>query len=209
MSHIWHKTAAFGEIQEGRRFLDALNYGFKEWIGNSEKAYVLIWMDWETFGHHDKKADPPQDRIKNFLKPFLKIISTSDKFELATPEKLIEIFPKTLDVFVPEGSWSTSADNYLQNIPWPLWRHPEQKFHRVWWELANYALAVFGQTSIPAIENLIDQALYSCQPWQWSIGNKDIAKKGLEIFFKLFEHETTSAGTRADGIRLIKEIQQL
>jgi len=207
MSHLWHKAIAFGEIEEGRRFLDALKIGFKNWV-NDNPAYLILWMDWETFGHHDRKTNPPQNRIKNFLKPFFKEIAESDCFELTLPDKLIELFPE-INIFVPDGSWSTSSEDYLKNIPWPLWLHPYYTFHQRWWELANFTLSIFGESNNPEIEDLIDKALYSCQVWQWSHGNKDIAKRGLEIFKKIFEHPTTSAGIRAQGLRLIREIQQL
>ncbi len=208
MSHKWHKIAAFGEIQEGRRFLDALSYGFNDWIGDND-GYIIIWMDWETFGHHDKKAKPQQNRIKNFLKPFLKEIALHDKFELATPDKLIKIFPKTIDAFVPDSSWSTSANDYIKGIIWPLWLHPNNIFHCHFWTLANYALSIAGETNNQELEELIDKALYSCQPWQWSHGNREVAKKGLEIFRQIFEHRTISSGARERGMRLVKEIEQL
>lgn len=207
MSHLWHRTIAFGEIENGRRFLDALKYGFRRWTGNNS-SYIILWMDWETFGHHDKKSKPPQDRIGHFLTPFFDEIASSDDFELTTPDKLISLFP-TIDAFVPDGSWSTSPDDYLQNIAWPLWLNPRQLFHKLWWNLANYTLSVFGETDNPEIEELVDKALYSCQTWQWTNANKDTAKKGLEIFKKTFEYPNVSSGIRTYGIKLIREIQQL
>ncbi|MBI5045768.1 MAG: hypothetical protein HZC14_02065 [Candidatus Niyogibacteria bacterium] len=207
MSHNWHKIAAYGDIQDGRNFLDALHYGYRMWTGSSQPAYIVLWMDWETFGHHDQKPQPPQDRIRNFLIPFLQTAVYDERFQLTTPEELISSFPAIENVFIPDGSWSTSSDDYSNGIAWPLWLNPRYKFHTIWWNLANYTLNILGATDNKELENLIDQALYSCQPWQWVNGNGEIAKEGLQIFQKIFEHYSVSVGIKERGMELIHKIR--
>ncbi len=207
MSHLWQQKIAFGEIQDGRDFLRELEKSFGKWTA-VEESYIVLWMDWETFGHHDRKPNPPQDRLNNFLKKFFEKISRSGTFQMTTPDELITRFPKK-DIFVPDGSWSTSDDDCRQGIPYPLWLHPGNEFHLVMKQLNNLALSVFSKTKNKKTKELLDKCLYSCQMWQWSYGNREIAKLGLEIFREIFSREDVPEEDREKGWRLINKIESL
>lgn len=207
MSHLWQPKIAFGEIQDGGVFLRELENSFGSWA-DDEEAYIIFWMDWETFGHHDRKPNPPQDRLNNFLKKFFEEISRSETFQMATPEELMSRFPKK-DIFVPDGSWSTSDEDCHRGIPYPLWLHPENEFHQIMRELSNLILSVFSKTENKKTKGLLDKSLYSCQMWQWSYGNREIAKMGLEIFKEIFSQRDISEEIKKEGRRLINKIENL
>lgn len=207
MSHLWQPKIAFGEIPNGGDFLRALENDFGGWAGSGD-SYIVFWMDWETFGHHDRKPNPPQDRLNDFLKVFFEEIERSEVFRLTTPEKLMTRFPPK-DIFVPDGSWSTSGDDCRRGIPYPLWLHPENEFHQLMKHLSGLVLSLFHETENGETKKLLDRCLYSCQMWQWSYGNREIAKKGLEIFKEIFSRKDVPDGIKREGWELVRRIENL
>jgi len=166
MSRFWQKQVTFNK-QDGKNFVDRIvdSHSFKD-----IDAYVLIWIDWETFGHHVPGS------IERFLIPFIKEIENRKDILLTTPIEVIQKI-KSFDAkgTIEDGSWSGDLD---------LWWKKGDPFHETWWKLAYETLKNFPNH--PETE----KALYSCQCWMWSNGKGDIAKDGLEIFRRIWKkHE--------------------
>ena len=95
-------------------------------------TYILTALDGETFGHH----------IKNFERTFL-----SKAFELINDQKDIKIefisdlskfFPINNEKIIPkDSSWSTSYDDIKAEIPYPLWSHPDNRVHALYWKIVR------------------------------------------------------------------------
>ena len=94
--------------------------------------YIITAMDSETFGHH----------IKNFERTFL-----SKAFELINEQKDIKIefisdlykfFPINKQKIIPkDSSWSTSYDDMKAENPYPLWDHPDNRVHTLYWKIVK------------------------------------------------------------------------
>ncbi len=177
-SGLWSNRIAF-EAVCGKTFAGNLKNDLGEWFGK-QRGYLIIWLDWETFGHHRKGL------VESFLAPFLD--NLDPKIKLVSPSDLLSIYPKR-EIFVPPGTWSTSAEDFGRGNYWPLWKNPDVEFHRLWWELAELTLEIKKVVAGKKQLSLFDKALYSCQTWQYSMGNKNLAIKGMEYFKEIMELE--------------------
>ena len=172
-SNFWSNRIAFNSIN-GQGFVKNLENDLMSWFGNQD-GYLIIWMDWETFGHHKKGF------IESFINPFFDKVAESENIHLVSPEYLLKKYPKK-EIDIPPGSWSTSASNFRDKNYWPLWNNPDNQFHQLWWELANIILEIKRSIKNEKTLMVFDKALYSCQTWQYSMGNKSLAIRGLKYF---------------------------
>ena len=172
-SNFWSNRISFNSVN-GREFIEILEKDLTSWFGNQD-GYLIIWMDWETFGHHKKGF------IESFINPFFDKIAESKKVHLVSPDYLLEKYPRK-ETNIPSGSWSTSASDFRSENYWPLWKDPNNEFHELWWELANLILKIKGEIKDEETLTVFDKALYSCQTWQFSMGNKLLAVEGMEYF---------------------------
>ena len=175
-SNFWSNRIAFNSVN-GREFVEILEKDLTSWFENQD-GYLIIWMDWETFGHHKKGF------IESFINPFFDKIAESKKVHLVSPDYLLEKYPQK-EVNIPSGSWSTSASDFRNENYWPLWKNSNNEFHELWWELANLILKIKGGIKDEETLTVFDKALYSCQTWQFSMGNKLLAVEGMEYFRKI------------------------
>ena len=175
-SNFWSNRIAFNSVN-GREFVEILEKDLTSWFENQD-GYLIIWMDWETFGHHKKGF------IESFINPFFDKIAESKKVHLVSPDYLLEKYPRK-ETNIPSGSWSTSASDFRSENYWPLWKDPNNEFHELWWELANLILKIKGEIKDEETLTVFDKALYSCQTWQFSMGNKLLAVEGMEYFRKI------------------------
>ena len=172
-SNFWSTKIAFNSIN-GKAFAEALEKDLTNWFGN-EDGYLVIWIDWETFGHHKKGY------IESFVIPFLNRIETNEKIQMVSPKFLLEKYPSK-EIEIPPGSWSTSTNDFRSGNYWPLWKNSNSQFHQLWWELADTILEIKRSIKDEETLEVFDKALYSCQTWQYSMGNELLAIKGLEYF---------------------------
>ncbi len=200
-SNFWSNRIAFNSIN-GQDFIKTLENDLTSWFGNQD-GYVTIWMDWETFGHHKKGF------IENFINPFLVGIAESKKVHLVSPEYLLEKYPQK-EIEIPSGSWSTSASDFRNGNYWPLWKNPNNQFHQLWWELAETILETKKRIKDEEVLTVFDKALYSCQTWQYSMGNRNLAIKGLEYFREIASlKEVILSGKVNQIIEIIDELEKL
>ena len=144
-----------------------------QWVGG-EPAYIIIAMDAETFGHHGEHL------IEWFLRPMLQEWAGD---RIVPIETLEQIFPIRSIQYLPDGSWSTSADDMKKNDPYPLWNSRFNTYHHMLWKLVNLALNYFEHSKEDCLK-----ITSSCH-WWWISGRphwepefmKFGAKKAIEI----------------------------
>jgi len=133
-----------------------IEYEVPNWTKNAP-AYVILAMDAETFGHHHEHL------IDSFLRPML--AEWSDK--IVSVESLGRSFPPRNVNYLPDGSWSTSADDIRKSDPYPLWDSHFNRHHSDLWELVNLALDYFEQCREDCLK------LTSSCHWWWISGRPD------------------------------------
>lgn len=98
----------------------------------SEDIYIITAMDSETFGHHIKKFE------RTFLSKTLELINDRKEIEIEFISNLDKFFPIHQEKVVPkESSWSTTYDDMNLNIPYPLWDHPDNRIHSLFWKITR------------------------------------------------------------------------
>ena len=127
---ILSNKIAFNDIT-AKDFVDKLKATFNDKNENAGKnRYFITAMDSETFGHHIKKFE----RI--FLSKTLELINDEDDIKLEFISKLDTHFPIHKDRVVPrDSSWSTNLNDMNANIPYPLWDHPDNTIHKLYWKV--------------------------------------------------------------------------
>ena len=94
--------------------------------------YIITAMDSETFGHHIKKFE----RI--FLSKAFELINNQKEIKIEFISDLSKFFPIKKEKIIPkDSSWSTSYDDMKANIPFPLWDHPDNKVHTLYWKIVR------------------------------------------------------------------------
>lgn len=183
-SSLWSEKIAHGEYKDGSKFAEAMLAEHKIWrlaYNNTQDSYIILAMDFETFGHHHKEA------TRNFLIPFFEAITGFGKeCRPVSLTAIVNRFP-AVPAFVPAGSWATSEEFLKRGIPFPLWNHPANPFHQACNEFMNTVFSLISQEPAPELKELLDTAFYSCSPWQYSSGNKAVARWCLRSFERMIE----------------------
>ncbi len=158
----------------------------------NEDYYVILALDGETFGHHVKGL------IEDFLEPLYNKIETDQHVQLVTISQLQTIFTEKKKISPLPSSWSTSAEDLLQGVPFPLWADPTNRIHHLQKTIMNHTLFLIGlaqknynNKGNPTVEikgryqnarKWLDQGLHSCQLW-WASGkpwySSEMILKGL------------------------------
>jgi len=99
---------------------------------NKEKKFLITALDAETFGHHIKKFE----RI--FLSKALELINDQKEIKIEFISDLPNFFPINKEKIIPkDSSWSTSYDDIKAGIPYPLWDHPDNRVHSLYWKIVR------------------------------------------------------------------------
>jgi predicted glycosyl hydrolase (DUF1957 family) len=126
---ILSNKIAFNDIS-AKEFIEQLGANFEENHENKKDKFFITAMDSETFGHHIKKFE----RI--FLSKTLELINEQKKIKIEFISNLEKYFPIHKDKIIPrESSWSTTYDDMQENIPYPLWDHPDNRVHSLFWKI--------------------------------------------------------------------------
>ncbi len=159
-------------------------------------TYILTAMDGETFGHHIKNYE------KVFLGKALELIAEKDEIKTIFISDLDQHFPIAKKVIIPkESSWSTNYEDLLNDIPYPLWKHPDNNIHKYYWKIVkslNNLMVLADSLDLTEkweVENyyntaryFYDRSLHSCPTWwanvQNGIWSPNLIYKGLELLMK-------------------------
>ena len=165
------------EVWNGRRYARELIIYQKEWrekLGHSGNSYLYMYLDGETFEHHRPGL------LERFLRPFCEEIGESNEAELVSLHTIHEQFEKRRTC-IPQSSWSTG----IGEPPFHLWDHPHNEFHQPWNEFIKTAYAMAPIPIPEELEQLFHKNFYSCSPWQYSMGNKHVARWCLPGFQRI------------------------
>jgi predicted glycosyl hydrolase (DUF1957 family) len=166
---------AFGDL-DAAGFVESL----RAIRGSRQNVYVVTAMDAETFGHHLPGWD------QKFLARVFQIAdasargsgdqATTDRVEVVTISRLLEIFPRRAIPMPRTSSWSSSGDDLAAGNPYPLWKDPGNRVHQLQWQLTDLVLELTRRAEelsdneesrrfarIARIQT--DRALHSCQYW--------------------------------------------
>ncbi|MFX0070747.1 MAG: hypothetical protein ACFFAO_06625 [Candidatus Hermodarchaeota archaeon] len=198
---ILSNKISFKQISS-KEFVKSLKESF---ISKTEKKkqdkYIITAMDGETFGHHIKNYE------KTFLGKVLELITDDndddgEKIELIFISDLDKYFPISKKKIIPiESSWSTAYEDIKANIPYPLWKHPENSIHTYYWKILkslNKLMNLADHLDLAEdweVENyyntaryFYDKGLYSCPIWWANPQNRtwspNLIYNGLELLLR-------------------------
>ena len=139
---ILSNKIAFNNIT-AKGFVEEIKGKLKENKEQKQKnKFIITAMDSETFGHHIKKFE------RTFLSKALELINEQKEIKMEFISDLSKFFPINKEKIIPkDSSWSTTYDDIKANIPYPLWDHPDNRVHTLYWKIVR---------SLNNLMNLID-----------------------------------------------------
>jgi len=129
---ILSNKIAFNNIT-AKEFVEEIKGKVKQNKEQKQKdKFIITAMDSETFGHHIKKFE----RI--FLSKALELINDQKEIKMEFISDLSKFFPINKEKIIPkDSSWSTTYDDMKANIPYPLWDHPDNRVHTLYWKIVR------------------------------------------------------------------------
>ena len=129
---ILSNKIAFNNIT-AKGFVEEITGMVKENNESKQKdKYIITAMDSETFGHHIKKYE----RI--FLSKTFELINDREEIKIEFISDLSKLFPINEKKIIPkDSSWCTSNDDMEAEIPYPLWDHPDNRVHTLFWKIVK------------------------------------------------------------------------
>ncbi|MHA1898566.1 MAG: hypothetical protein ACTSU2_14335, partial [Promethearchaeota archaeon] len=139
-----------------------------------EHLYIITAMDGETFGHHIRNYE------KDFLEKALQMANNDPEIKNVFISDLMRIFPTDGMVQPKDSSWSTTEGDLEENIPYPLWKHPNNPVHKIQYrmlknleslidiceqEYDNLVLNPKFKEKYTTARWFFDRSLYSCPMW--------------------------------------------
>ncbi len=163
---------------------------------NNDHTYIVIAQDVETFGHHIPRYE------KDFLGRMLELINDDNEMEMIFISDLDQHFPISKDKIIPrESSWSTTYKDIDENVPYPLWKHPDNSIHKYYWKIMKSLINMMDLIDELALNKVWDvqnyyktarwfynKGLHSCPTWwanplrgTWS---PNLIYKGVELLIR-------------------------
>ena len=182
-SRHWSNLIAHGHYNDGKQVLGDIITKQNQWrdsCGIAGDTHLNIGVDMETFGHWHEKA------VNKFLLPlFEESIRRQNEVQIVFLDHIFGRFPKKYysSDFISPSSWSTNDTD----VPFPLWNHPQNEFHKLWNDFISTVFNFLPADPSAELQKLFDEFAYSCTPWQYSHGNKEIAAWCLPNFKKIIE----------------------
>jgi len=201
-----------------RKYSDLLRKSLKLGVEDFEKAisnfpkdqYLITATDGEIFGHHYQEREKILAwALRN---PDITTVSFSE---------LSARFTKKQEIVINKGTWETTEDDINEDVPYPLWKHPDNKIHSLEWKLTEMAIEALKKEPTDDMElkfasarALLDRGLHSCHYW-WASArpywSPDMIMKGLNIIINAIRTSPTASmklKREAEGIYsdLIREV---
>ena len=153
---------------------------------------VIYAMDLETYGEH----------IKEYYNFFFHLVNKIKLLKLSTTAKSYPLNEELID-FSP-SSWSTSDEDLQNNVPYPLWSHPENPIHHLQHlhiGLLREAKKLVDENNNDKVSTIYHAAFYSCQFWWatnwWSpeliIEGLKMQRKALRAVLNITDNRTKTA----------------
>jgi predicted glycosyl hydrolase (DUF1957 family) len=222
-------------------FQDLDGKGFVEHLesmrGRDGDSYIVTAMDAETFGHHIEnwdqlflaeayeavtpyaevvQAHPLADSTRTLLATIADPKAARERIVPVQVSELLELFPAG-DVIEPiPSSWSTTKDDLAAEVPYPLWKAPDNHIHKLQWqhlelcdELVEQAQRVadtaISKRHAEIARGLMDPALHSCQFWwasrrpHWDVNmiSRGLAQQG-EVVLNAFRSINLSGASEEE-----------
>ena len=144
------------------------------------EGFVVTALDVEVFGHHQKERWKLLAEIYDHSSvKTISIKNISERYE-------------TREVDAIPASWSTSTDDISKRIYYPLWYHPQNRLHRLLWQLLDLTTdevrSKGSESQNKTMEQLLSSCPFfwaSCMPW-W---NGIIVEKAADNMFGLLSVE--------------------
>lgn len=175
---------AFKDVYNGRQYARDLVAGQRAWrekLHHDGSSYLYMYLDGETFDHHRPGL------TDKFLRPFCEEIAERSDAQLVSLNDIYERFEKKRSC-IPHSSWSAG----IGDPPFHLWDHPTNEFHQPWNEFIRIAYAMAPAPPPKELEDLFHRNFYSCSPWQYSMGNRDVARWCLPGFQRIADQYSES-----------------
>ena len=101
---------------------------------------------------------------------------TSVEIRAVTISEIVDRFPRKDGCWPLASSWSTSGQDLVAGVPYPLWDDPGNALHKLLWEHVRVCLELVEQSEQCAdgassqwhagiARSIMDRALHSCQFW--------------------------------------------
>ncbi len=206
-SGLWSNRIAYGEIT-WQDFKNRFPGEVRSWTQGKE-CYVILAMDAETFGHHEKYLNIKL--LSDFLAPLLETFGGNERegIKIEPLGNIFRAFPKVSGC-VPPGSWATTVDDFRAGDYFPLWSSPRNQLHKIMWEISNLAVSCLDKNLRHDLE--IFKCQTSCQFW-WVAGGRrrlDLALKDVShALIKICERSVGDPEKEQAVRRLHKELLDL
>lgn len=178
--------ATITNLHELFRFFETQRYNL------DEDSYLIIAIDGETFGHH-------QPQQLSFLEELLNGSSKDQRLKLVTISDLFNFFPVAGEIEAKFSTWGESFDR---------WDNPQNRIHRLQWQLFNLALKV-GEPATEEVHALLDRAIHSDQFWWAShhpCWHPKMVERGAKMLQDVVLKSSTSKLEKNQAVSLYKEI---
>ena len=193
---ILSNKIAFNNIT-AKGFVKEIKGKVKEYKEQKQKdKFIITGMDSETFGHHIKKFE------RTFLSKAFELINDQKEIKIEFISDLSKFFPINKEKIIPkDSSWSTTYDDMMADIPYPLWDHPDNRVHTLYWKIVkslNNLMNLIGNLDLDQSWDVVshyntsrwfyDRGICSDTTW-WGNPNRgpwspNLIYKGIELLMK-------------------------
>lgn len=167
--------------------------------GRSTEVLITA-MDLENLGHHRPGLDLYwQTLLKD---PRVTTMTASDLLQHLSSSRPQQMTPCA-------ASWATRPMDIARNVPFPLWKDPDNPIHHLQWQLTDLLLEEMTSSAFansPALLQNIDRALASDQYW-WASATPwwdvSIIRRGADALFSALRelHPTPVVLRRAENLK--------
>ncbi len=132
-------------------------------LKKEKEEIIITGTDGEIYGHQHEDW---QGHLEKILKKKIKVKTISQYLSTLKIKK---------NIILRAGSWESSAEELKNKKPFILWNNPQNRIHKLLWELVNISLALNKKykkdKNYKWSRSHLDKGLSSCSFW-WASGRK-------------------------------------